>query len=451
MGELTDQRPRPYVLVKTNEDVSAYQIEKKGEDFEPSTMESWFIDYAREIFKWLWSHELGKISAPAYTAIKYAKLFYGRKLVSQIQRFIDGEKIQTVCQEIVYERALLAAKEEELKGRYSPEWVVEIIRDNNRLARDIKFNLEYVELSQEQETLIGDLNRALTVVRVVFPEKRLVGAARTSENSSAIDDSEQGQEQQSQTAQTPLKKEQDSYTPFKDVRRNDYIRKLAYIARLGFADRSRVPFSNALLDGFKNTFVSMEGEYVKNNYAKKLGEVAFVIGAFFLLIYFLVPAFPKSIPTVLPPPLQALPLESIQQPLQTYRSFLVLAAAACAGTWLSFLLRRVTLSFPDLENVDEDRLNPVIRVLFVVGLTWVIGAFIATDFIQFNIAGVKSLKTELLGRGLVAAAMGVICGISERALASVVSRRSDDLLNNLGSQRTSAQATGRTDEPAARK
>jgi len=107
--------------------------------------------------------------------------------------------------------------------------------------------------------------------------------------------------------------------------------------------------------------------------------------------------------------------------------FLVLAAAACAGTWLSFLLRRVTLSFADLENVDEDRLNPVIRVLFVVGLTCIIGAFIATDFIQSNIAGVKSLKTELLHRGLVAAAMGVICGISERALASVVSRRSDDV------------------------
>jgi hypothetical protein len=302
-------------------------------------------------------------------------------------------------------RMSFEATTEQIKRRYLPEEVVEFIRDGNNLAREIKFHLDGVSLNQEQEKLIGDVNGALTVVRVVFPE-----------------------------TMTPVKTQTTSYQdiPRKSVRRSEYIEKLAYVAQIGITKPDRVRFANSLLEGFKSNFVSLEGEFVKNRYAQQLGWKALMIGGIFLVGYFLV-SFVPSIPHN---------WQSLVQPFQTYRSFLAMAAAACMGTWISFLLRRVTLDFADLANPEEDRVAPLIRLFFVIGLTWVIGAFIATDLFEIKIGGGDTLKTKLLASGLIAALIGVVCGISERALASVVARRSDDLLSNLGSQRVSVQSSG---------
>jgi len=158
-----------------------------------------------------------------------------------------------------------------------------------------------------------------------------------------------------------------------------------------------------------------------------LGRHALVIGGFFLLVYGLADIFGVR-----------------HGCLHTYRSFLAMGAAACAGTWLSFSLRRVTLGFTDLANLDEDRLKPAMRLLFVVGLTWVIGVFLINNLVDFRIGNVPLAK-ELLTSGKIAVLLGMICGISERALASAVSRRSDDVLGTLGGQ--SSQSPSGTCQP----
>jgi hypothetical protein len=133
----------------------------------------------------------------------------------------------------------------------------------------------------------------------------------------------------------------------------------------------RVGFANSLLEGFKSNFVSLEGDFVKNRYVEMLGLHALAIGTLFRLPYVILDLF-----------------RTHHGFFHTYKSFLLLAAAACAGTWLSFSLRRVTLGFTDLANLEEDRLAPTMRLLFVIGLTWVIALFIAARIIDFKIGEV---------------------------------------------------------------
>jgi hypothetical protein len=184
-----------------------------------------------------------------------------------------------------------------------------------------------------------------------------------------------------------------------------------------------VRFANALLQGFKDEFVSREADAVKNRYVGQLGRQALIIGggftfAYILLAYVLTPFFPK--------------VNITPDAAATYGSFLAMAGAACGGTWLSFSLRRVVLGFSDLANLEEDQLNPTGRLLFVVGLTWVIGLFLVSGIINISFGSQQQNVQSVI----FAALLGAVCGISERALASVVSRRSDDLVGRVAGEKT---------------
>jgi hypothetical protein len=199
-------------------------------------------------------------------------------------------------------------------------------------------------------------------------------------------------------------------------RRSRYIYSLEEIALIGTASQASVRYANSLLDAFKNDFVSFECDSVKNRYVTLLGLHALVIGLLFLLPYIVLEQYGAH-----------------HGFFHSYKSFLLLAVAACAGTWLSFSLRRVTLGFSDLANLEEDRLRPAGRLLFVIGLTWVIALFIAVRIIDFKIGEVP-ITEQLLHSGSIAVLMGVVCGISERALSTVVSRRSDEVIGGMGAQ-----------------
>jgi hypothetical protein len=281
-------------------------------------------------------------------------------------------------------------------------------------------NLES-KLTDAQQKLLVDVRRAYTVVNVVFERKRYDTSLKNPH--SKEEKSHPGPLKH--FANTVAKAQHEvskffgdrnsSYTSDFLRRRLRYLRYLEEIALIGTGPHPSVPYANSLLDLFKNDFVTLECDFVKNRYVTILGLHALGIGFLFLLPYIV------------------LEHRVHHGFFHSYKSFLILAAAACAGTWLSFSLRRVTLGFTDLANLEEDRLKPTSRLLFVIGLTWVIALFIATKIIDFKIGGV-AITEQLFHSGTVAVLMGVLCGISERALAGVVSRRSDDVIGGLSAQ-----------------
>jgi hypothetical protein len=164
------------------------------------------------------------------------------------------------------------------------------------------------------------------------------------------------------------------------------------------------------LKGFRDYFVTREAGYVKNSYVFALGVWSVSALVLSLLLYLLIPILP-----------------SIRDLIGNYRNFFLLFAGVSIGTWLSFALRRVVLSFSDLAVLEEDRLKPQYRILFMIALSLVIG-FFYTHAIEITIGGFKAS----MGQGSAAFLIGALCGIAERTIASAVSKRADDLAAGIG-------------------
>jgi hypothetical protein len=388
-------KTRPYEIFRPDDAAKGpyFQVKRYG-SVQPSDSEKKFVKYLNKTVTDGLGN-LGKGGTLAATEIAKARDGCAAALAEIAAQFIKGENIEALIWEAARHWGSFQATADAIQRLHS---VVVVRVDDEDLAYDIEFNLDDLPLNVDQEKLVNDVRRALTVVLVVLARKDKSTATRMIIPivSSAI----------------AAKAVRDNISS----RRSDYIRKLAYIARVGLSSPGLVRFSNSLLESFKNDFVSREADFIKNRYVEVLGQHALVIGGIFLLVYGLADIFGVR-----------------HGCLHTYRSFLAMGAAACAGTWLSFSLRRVTLGFTDLANLDEDRLKPAMRLLFVVGLTWVIGVFLINNLVDFRIGNVPLAK-ELLTSGKIAVLLGVICGISERALASAVSRRSDDVLGTLGGQ-----------------
>ena len=194
-----------------------------------------------------------------------------------------------------------------------------------------------------------------------------------------------------------------------EKRLDEYVMKLAAIADIGARDKKMALFASLMLNSFKDDFISLEADRIKSEYVKVLGWHAFAWATAFGLVW-MISIFLRDIAF-----------------FRLLHPYLVLAIGACGGAWLSFALRRVVLGYSDLALLEDDRMTPTARILFVVGLTWIVGMFINSGLIKLSISG-EDIRIIKITHGLL---IGALCGIAERALAGVVSARADTFVKSL--------------------
>jgi hypothetical protein len=196
---------------------------------------------------------------------------------------------------------------------------------------------------------------------------------------------------------------------------------LALIAQAALRENDAF-YARLALEAFKEEFVAMEADMVKNQYLRSLGHRALLAALGFGLgwgVCVTVAARLTIAANIAP--------------------FLLAAVGACAGTWLSFAIRRVVLSFNDLAAVEDDRMSPVARILFVVGLAWLIGLFLESGVIK---AQINSISVDLSHSNFLVLLIGIMCGIAERALAGALGKRSEEFAAQIGLLKQPASASG---------
>jgi hypothetical protein len=191
---------------------------------------------------------------------------------------------------------------------------------------------------------------------------------------------------------------------------DQYVRKLAGIGRLGLQG-PHTQLANLALAGMRAEFVAQEAGRIKNTYVRSLGMAAGIAAALCFTAYACI----------------VNDIGLTHEFWTRHKVFLLAAGGAAIGTWLSFAIRRVTLNFDDLGILEEDLLDPSLRVIFVIALTAIVCLLFWTGAINIEIGNLKT--AELRGThgnvpiGAVAVLVGVFCGIAERALATAISGR----------------------------
>jgi hypothetical protein len=193
-------------------------------------------------------------------------------------------------------------------------------------------------------------------------------------------------------------------------RLHEYIVQLAGIAEVGLVnqDATQAPFARQDLVRYRNEFTLREAGTVKNHYVRRLGFSCTLAVLPLVVLYW--------ISRELPP----------QTIMHDFRNFFVLLIGTVSGTWLSFLIRRADLTFDDLAVLEEDRLNPSIRVLFMIGLAVITGLLFWARAVIFVLGDFESSQA-IYSHGAWTLLLGLLIGVAERTMGTAVGKRANDI------------------------
>lgn len=191
-----------------------------------------------------------------------------------------------------------------------------------------------------------------------------------------------------------------------DIKRK-YFNKLLSLAQVGLVPEKNAQPQMALLslDKLKSEMLLVEGKRIKNNYMKKLGIFALVLGGVIATITAMVYNYSQN---------------SLFSMIG-YTWF-----GAMVGTWISFGARKFELKFEDLCCVEKDMLEPIIRLIYI--------GICALIFELFFICGIVSITfgnitTESIRNSSeIQMLVGVICGLVESKIGIDIYNRANSAL-----------------------
>lgn len=203
-------------------------------------------------------------------------------------------------------------------------------------------------------------------------------------------------------------------TPAAQPRFDEAFVRLLHLAKVGLqGEKPAVVEARAALEALKTEIVNREGGRIKNGYMLKLGQWALGFALVSLLAYFVCDQHPS-----IPP-----------DEIYRYRRAFLVWSGCMAGAWASFAARKVVLSFFDLAQLEEDRLDPALRLVFVGVLTMFLVLVFATGFANVIVGGFSA--ASLLTSGSTAMLVGALAGLSEQALPAAMMERARAVVDGL--------------------
>ena len=319
----------------------------------------------------------------------------------------DALALQTFCTTALIAVGALKEKYDGAAARFVSDTPVVRIKREDKFPVGLEF--QHTEnfakgVSTDQQTLINDLLKTANIVSIVLDRKDVRGSRSARAWSAVLD----GIDKRVQGDKPPI-----ASAP--TTSRENYFIDLQAIGQIALV-KDNVAYANNRLVGFKDIFVAREGDAVMARHVKRLALICFSAALGWLMFGALLGPWIT----------QYFFFNYTMSDKYLIRNFSLAACSACVGTWVSFALRKPSLAFPDLANVDDDMLRPAARVAFVICLTLFLALFLEANFVHLDF---NSIKIKVGDVALVALAFGAVCGLAERALGGIVSSDAQRLLN----------------------
>lgn len=241
---------------------------------------------------------------------------------------------------------------------------------------DINFRVCKPNPPQEQRELKAEAERALTIVKALY---------RKSDDRAKLDEA---------------------------------VAKLVALCQVGLVGPNASPsVGRDALRAFEADIVEREAGPIKNQYMKKLGGFSSIFGAAGFAIYLAYQHIPN------------LPVVEFYR----YRPIFLVWAGAMMGAWVSFASRKVALTFSDLVALEEDRVEPQLRLIFTGALTVILSLIFATGVADVEVGAFKA--SAFMESGAIAFLLGAFAGLSEKVLPSAVMSRATSVVSAVSSSK----------------
>jgi hypothetical protein len=192
--------------------------------------------------------------------------------------------------------------------------------------------------------------------------------------------------------------------------------ELLGIAQLGLVGASANPaLAATTLSEFKERLVISIGHGVRKKYLTRLGWTTAGWAAGFVCCGVIIPLAVQSV-------------KSVSVDAVLIRNYGCMLAAAMAGLWISFAVRK-DFTFEDLFHPEADLLGPAHRAIFVALCTSVLALICAS-----KVAGVSlgNFTTDAIATDIRSALLfGGLSGIGERFLGDAIVPRARQMLSGL--------------------
>lgn len=191
-----------------------------------------------------------------------------------------------------------------------------------------------------------------------------------------------------------------------------YVKELLKLSKVGLeGEFPKHELAKKALKLLKSEITLHEGGRIKNTYMTRLGIEALIVIVISVLIGCLFKFGVFS---------QAEGIKSIS-------SYFFVLTGAMAGTWISFGVRKLEITFDDLAVIEKDRMKPWLRLLFVGLSSIILLLFINSSFITINVAGIdtNALKVNVELQLF----LGIIAGLMERKLAKGLFSKAEGALD----------------------
>ncbi|MGA2206981.1 MAG: hypothetical protein ABSG10_09650 [Terracidiphilus sp.] len=188
----------------------------------------------------------------------------------------------------------------------------------------------------------------------------------------------------------------------------EYFNHLVSLAQAGLVGQTANPeLADRALEGLKQDITAREAGRIKNGYMKKLGYCA-LIGVAALVVAWGGLAWCS---------VGLWPQELVKFEIGTM-----------LGVWLSFGTRKPVLKFEDLHILEEDRLEPVVRLVFTGVLAGTVALLFFLHVVDVTLGALST--DQIAGNGWAALLFGILSGVGEKALATNVSHQAAILLKS---------------------
>lgn len=189
--------------------------------------------------------------------------------------------------------------------------------------------------------------------------------------------------------------------------------RLLPIAQLGLVGSTpSTAIAASALTMLQAELVDREAGRIKNSYMIELGRWALIFAGVAIAAYFFLEQFP----------------DVLNEVFYRYRNVFLVWAGCMAGAWASFASRKVVLVFTDLGALEEDRVEPPLRLVFVGVLTTILALIFVTGFANVIVGGFSAANVLLTGS--VATLVGAFAGLAEKALPAAMMQRAQTFISS---------------------